>query len=184
MFVINIFIIFLLRETEQSLLCSLFVYQPVTLLETCFTLCFSQWLCKKWWRWLGKIRVFIPVITDASLCPASSQCGTARSGRNPEQGGEALHCVFKPQSSPLGQVAAYRIICPLAVEGPVLIGAGVFFKLRMVIPALETHGVEWTARKPPDHEIPLGCFCLTFYFAATNRWENYLKIREIIKMLL
>lgn len=47
---------------------------------------------------------FFSVITDSSPWPDSNQCGTERSGSDPEQGGgrEALHCVFKLQWNPSG----------------------------------------------------------------------------------
>lgn len=46
----------------------------------------------------------VSVITDSSPWPDSNQCGTARSGNDPEQGGgrEAMHCVFKLQWNPSG----------------------------------------------------------------------------------
>lgn len=52
----------------------------------------------------GGVLGFFSVITDSSPWPDSNQCGTERSGNDPEQGGgrEALHCVFKLQWNPSG----------------------------------------------------------------------------------
>lgn len=51
-------------------------------------------------------------------------------------------------------------------------GSGGFFKHRIVVHVLETHGVAYKAPRPPYHEVLLACFYLTPSLSATNRYGN------------
>lgn len=89
-----------------------------------------------------------PVTTDSSLWPASSQCGTERSG-SASRGRRAAAPLSSSEIHQGGVAdAACRIIvvCALiAVERPVLVDARRCFsswRLRMVVSPLETRGRE------------------------------------------
>lgn len=117
-----------------------------------------------------------PVTTDSFLWPASSQCGTERSGSASR--GRRAAAPLSSGEIHQGQSRTQRAGSLLSVRS--LRRSDLFWWMRAAVSPLEGSGwlflrlkrVEENRRlqtAPCNHEVPLDCFCLSSYFAATRR---------------